>query len=147
MQWISIIRDGLHIRVDSRFAPSQWETVFPCNDVSLAGCKPKISLHIISSPNRVRISNITRRQQWTCLFTDFCVDFSANSDCVSLWHLDDVVVTWFVYWVQVWHLFMKQRICPCHYGSSLFLVGCTHGGRNMWLIFCRWHVQIHLFVR
>ena len=28
---------------DSRFVPSQWEMVLLCNDVSLAGCKPRIS--------------------------------------------------------------------------------------------------------
>ena len=30
-------------KADSRFAPSQWEMALLCNDVSLAGHKPRIS--------------------------------------------------------------------------------------------------------
>ena len=36
-----------YYRADSRFAPSQWETSLQCNDISLAGCKPRISPAII----------------------------------------------------------------------------------------------------
>ena len=32
-----------NIRADSRFPPSQWETVLQSNALSLAGCKPRIS--------------------------------------------------------------------------------------------------------
>ena len=33
-----------HCRADSRFAPSQWETVLLCKDVSLAGISPVLAL-------------------------------------------------------------------------------------------------------